>query len=162
MRYDQRALPRRWASLGLAALLLLGAAGCASKGTVTGKIKYQGKPLGGGVVVFSVPDKGSVRAEIGEDGSYRVDKVPRGTATITVETRSLAPTPQQSRLRPGQGPNFKPPLDKMPNDVDKSFYEHAQKQSTYVAIPDTYNDPDKSGLSYDVEPGSHNFDIDLK
>jgi hypothetical protein len=148
--------------LGLVAVLLLGAAGCAKQATVTGRIKYKDKYLGGGIVVFSVGDKGGARADIGEDGSYRLDKVPVGHAIITVETKSLAPTPFSPKAGPNANVNVKPPPNLPPEAANNPLYGGGgQKKGTYVPIPDKYGDPTLSGLFYDVQPGPQEHDIDL-
>jgi hypothetical protein len=152
-----RRLPARG---GLIVLLLLGAAGCTGPGTVTGKIKYKNQTLGGGTVVFTVPGKGSVRSDIGEDGSYTVSKCPPGTANVTVETASAKPAqPPGGRAAPGAG--MKPPPGAIPEGVDARLYQGGEKKGKYVWIPDRYNDAGKSGLEYPVHSGSQEINIDL-
>jgi hypothetical protein len=150
---------RRLARGGLIVLCLLAAAGCSGPGTVKGKISYKGQALGGGVVVFSVPGKGSVSADIGEDGSYTVNKCPTGPAKITVETASAKQGISDPRAPRGAG--MKPPPGAIPEGADASFYQGGQKKGKYVPIPPKYNDPDKSGLEYTVLSGSQQHDIEL-
>src|SRR5437660_444840 len=100
---------RTWAgplaSLGVLFLLSL-MAGCSSPGTITGKVKYQGRPLTGGTVLFaSTQGRGSQTARIGEDGSYTIEKMPPGPAKIAVETASAQP-PAGIAVPP---PNMQPP-----------------------------------------------------
>jgi hypothetical protein len=140
-------------------LLLAAAAGCSS-GTVRGKVSYKGQALGGGTVVFTVARKGSVRSEIGEDGSYKVGKCPIGTAKISVETASLQPAPIRDP-RAGPAAGMTPPPGAIPQGVDASFYQVGPKKGKFVPIPDKYNDPDTSGLQYPVKGGSQEFNIDL-
>jgi hypothetical protein len=153
---------RRWrrARGGLIVLLLLGAAGCGGPGTVTGKISYKGQTLGGGVVVFTVPAKESVRSEIGEDGSYTISKCPTGTAKVTVETVSAKPA--QLSPRADRNAGRKPPPGAIPEGVDARMYQGGgEKKGKYVWIPDKYNDPNQSGLEYTVTGGFQQHDIEL-
>jgi hypothetical protein len=138
--------------------------GCARTGTVTGIIKYKDKPLGGGVVIFMVADRGSSRGTIGEDGSYRVEKVPVGKATITVETKSVAPTQVPAKAGRGANVNVNEPPPGMPEGAANNplYGGGGQKKGTYVSIPDKYNDAALSGLTCDVQPGDQEHNIDLK
>src|SRR5262249_14671034 len=166
MMRDNARMLRPWLYLGVAALLLLGAIGCRGTGTVTGKIKLKDKgqetPLGGGIVVFMVADRGSATGLIQEDGSYKVEKVPVGKATITVETKSVAPT-EVPKGRSGMRGDMQFPLDKMPESAGNSplYAGQGPKKGTYVKIPDRYNDPKASGLTYDVQSGPQEHDIEL-
>lgn len=136
-------------------LLLAGCGG--SQGTVSGKVLYLGKPLPAGNVTF-IPEKGgALTAEIKEDGSYTISKVPIGPAKITVETQSVRP-PAQGGFAPPM-----PPKDAIPSGVDPSKLPGFQGQAKkYVQIPEPYSDPQKSGLSHTVESGKHEHTIELK
>src|SRR4051794_22586118 len=81
----------RW---GLFLLLLtpLGLSGCGASGSVSGKVSYKGTMLKGGTVTFHSPmGKASAVAQIGEDGSYTIEKVPAGDVKICVDTKMLDP-----------------------------------------------------------------------
>lgn len=75
---------------GLALALLLGAAGCAKTGKVTGKITTSdGQPLPGGTITFT-PTEGKANpasATIKEDGTYEVE-APTGVCKISIDNRS--------------------------------------------------------------------------
>src|SRR6516165_7184488 len=80
----------RCGSVLLVSLLICSlAAGCGKpKGSVSGKVTYQGKPLTAGMVTFS-PEKGAaVNSPIDGEGNYRVENVPVGTAKISVRSES--------------------------------------------------------------------------
>jgi hypothetical protein len=126
------------------------ATGCSKpKGTISGKVTYQGKALPGGFVIF-LPEKGpAVNATIDSEGKYRADNVPVGTARISVQAHG-APDPESQ--------NQAPPKPRSPADM-KQFL--MPKTST-VFIPPQYNDPEKSGLTCDVKQGPQEHDIPLK
>src|SRR5437016_5633865 len=94
----------RWRrSGGFVVLLVLAAsfAGCAKPtGSVAGKVTYKGNPLKGGHVIFLKADGQSEWADIGEDGTYHVDKILAGPVKVGVETSSLRPPV----ARPGETP----------------------------------------------------------
>ena len=141
------------ATLALATCAGLSGCGGASTGTVSGKVLYNGTPLKGGNVTFVPEAQGehSIISAIGEDGSYSVEKVPVGAVKITVETKSLKPKTNVPAYAPPPGsPGGYQPPD--PNAMAKR----------YVAIPDSYSDPEKSGLTCTVKGGSQPYDITLK
>src|SRR5260370_35917054 len=77
--------------LGLALLLLALGCGGPATSTVSGTIKYKGKPLSGGVVTFMTMDgKASFPGPIDHEGHYKVEKVLRGQVRIGVTTSSQA------------------------------------------------------------------------
>lgn len=143
---------RTWAGLLLLSCgLMLAGCGSGSNGTVSGKVSYKGQPLKGGNVSIIPKKGGTLSSPIAEDGSYKISKVPIGSATITVETKSLRPVPQKSL----PGPYAKAPKDVLPQGVQGD-------PKRYVRIPDKYADPEGSGLSLDVKGGVQTHNIDLK
>jgi hypothetical protein len=142
----------RWMGL-LALVLSLSVAGCgAGKGSVSGKVYYKDAPLKGGTVTFLAPDKQSYLAEIQEDGSYLIDKLPNGEVKIIVETESLKP-PSANVLK-----------NKPPADATGAYKppDYAARAKRFVPIPERYSDPDQSGLKYTVTRGKQNFDIKME
>jgi hypothetical protein len=128
--------------------------GCSSStGTVSGKVYYKNAPLKGGHVAFVAADKRSSTAEIKEDGSYTIEKLAIGEATISVETKSLKP-PDRSTPQYAPPPGMQPPGGYAPPD-------RTALAKRYVAIPDRYADAEKSGLKYTVVGGKQEHDIKL-
>jgi hypothetical protein len=147
-------LPRVVLALALVPLSV----GC-SKGTISGKVYYQGKPLPGGTITFIPEGKGELRpALINKDGSYQVDRVAVGPVKIAVFC-SAGPPAALPRSRIRNMMNMKPPKDAPP--VVEKFLA-AGNTDGYVILPEHYSDPDQSGLTYDVKSGSQDFDIQLK
>lgn len=125
-------------SICAATWLTLALAGCdggASKATVAGAVTYKGKPLPTGTIAFIGKDNKVVSAAIESNGRYSVARVPVGPAKISVST---PPAPPKGAAAAGM-----PVLET-------------------VSIPAQYNDPEKSGLTYDVKPGAQEHSIDLK
>lgn len=154
MRLSPRPGIRRWAVV-LAFAASVAVAGCgATTGKVTGKVTYKGSPLKGGNVTFLTPDgKKPVSSVIGEDGAYTVEGVPVGEVKITVETKSLKQQANHPSYQPP--PGMTPPGGYKPPDP-------AEALKHYVEIPEGYSNPDTSGLTYTVKPGSQPHDIELK
>jgi hypothetical protein len=131
---------RPWFRLGvcLAAGLTVAWAGCggASKATVSGTVTYKGEPLPAGMIAFLGKDNQVASGSIESNGHYSVRGVPVGPVKISI---SPPPTPLQDS----------PPPEGMP--TVKTF-----------SIPDNYKDPETSGLTLTVKPGSQEHPIDLK
>lgn len=142
----------RW--VGWPVLLgMLAAVGCGpSFGKVSGKVYYKTELVKGGTVSFVSPDnKVSRMAEIQEDGSYTVDKVPLGDVTICVDTSSYQPPSANARqyAPPPDAPGgYKPP-------------DRAARAKRYTWIPQRYTTPEKSSAKYTVQAGSQEYEIKL-
>jgi hypothetical protein len=137
-------------------LLLLLLTGCSSKGTITGKITYQGKPLPVGTVTFVPEQGGSFISDI-RDGEYKVMKVPSGPVKIAIATPSQSPPAQYiEQMRPPAELLEKMVPGKAGEGSDKPFQERKP-----VSIPKRFSDPTTSGLTYTVKSGPQVFDIDL-
>jgi len=138
-------------SRGLMLLVLLTPAlvlfGCGSKtGTISGKVTYQGKPLGGGSVNFlsEGPNPTMKTGGIQKDGSYSVSGVPVGPAKITVQGIHARKLLIPAQLQKEQG---------------KTEVTTDQPE---VYVPPQYSNTETSGLRYEVRPGSQTHDIELK
>jgi hypothetical protein len=144
------------------ALLLLGfaaavfAAGCGEpKGTVTGVVKYKDKIVKGGTVTFvSKSGKASGSSSIAEDGTYTVSNIPVGEVQISVETSSMKPSGMDV------GHKYQPPKEAPPEAA--AGLGGGKSKDRYVAIPESYADPMRSGLAYTVQVGQQEHPIDLK
>lgn len=127
---------------GLPAVVFL--SGCGEPTTrVSGKVSYRGKPLPSGTITFFCSDNKVVRScQIGADGSYAIEKVPVGMAKISVSTP--------------------PPPPALSAEVAKMAPSGGSTPPKPISIPINYNDPEKSGLTYQVPKGDQPHDIDLK
>jgi hypothetical protein len=135
-----------------------GAVGCGSStGTVSGKVYYKNTPLKGGSVVFWSADKTvSKSGQIGEDGSYKVEKVPAQEMTVCVDTSTLKPA-MGSKAPPKYNA---PPGMTMPGAEKRTY--RAEMATRYVWIPDDYSKPEKSTKKYKVTSGAQEYDIKLE
>lgn len=122
-------------------LLLLGAAGCASKlQPVRGKVVFpDGKPLTEGLVVFEPEQQGnspiSARGEIQADGSYQLSTYKPGDGALPGKYRVLVAP--KNDLNDADKPRQPPPFD-----------------PRYMAF-------DSSGLEFEVQSGANEFPIEL-
>jgi hypothetical protein len=155
--------PAAFRLAGLAFCCLLAGGGCAADtlknlpaaemGTVKGQVLLNGRPLTGGMVIFSSMQGGKetfFEAVIDENGAYSIT-VPVGVNQIAVDNRMLAQkttggkrlgAARRGRAKPGNEP---------PNQV----------KGHYVSLPGKYANPVTSGLTWTVEKGTHTHDIRL-
>jgi hypothetical protein len=124
-----------------AAALLL-AAGCGGKptGELSGLVTFNGQPLALGTITFICQDGTVARGNI-MDGAYHVEKVWVGPTKITVFAHP--------------SPYLKEMLEKMQPPPPPALWKE------YVPIPERYQDPDQSGLSYEVVRGKQTHDVSL-
>jgi hypothetical protein len=160
---------RSWICLLILPLALMIVSCGSSQGTVSGKVSYKGQPVRGGTVSIFPAKGGFKQAQIQEDGSYIITKVPVGQATLTVETESAKPSstmPMQAQGAAGyyaKMPKLEAPPGADPSQAMPAAVRQEQKDpKRYVPIPDKYRDPQKSGLSLTVKGGKNPFDIDLQ
>lgn len=137
------------------------AAGCARKGTVSGKVSYQGQTLDHGTVLFVSPGKKTVSCVIGSDGSYTIADIPAGTVKIGVQSKLLQKTkltdPEAiKRARPEI-----PAGANLPPGAEKIYGAKQVASSQTVDVPDELADPEKSGKTLTVNGGEQQFDITL-
>jgi hypothetical protein len=139
--------------------LVLGLAlvGCGKgTGAVTGKVTYGKTVLHSGKVAFFDSANNVQTAPIQSDGTYTVTGVAPGPAKVTVEVRDLGAYPESNRgmMDPAKMGNRE--ADK-PGKLKKD-----PKAPKPQWIPPIYADPEKSGLTFDVQTGDNHFDIPLK
>jgi hypothetical protein len=126
------------------ASMLFVVAGCgAGQGNLSGTVTYKGKPLALGSVVIAGSDGAVKSGEINSDGAYEVKGITAGSIKITVS----CPDPGAMQFHPRKKDSKAPP----PKDRSKWF-----------AIPQDYNDFNKSGLTFKLKRGANSHNIDLK
>src|SRR5262249_25010983 len=103
LRRPCRTFRLRGVGIGVLLLLGFGAMGCGSSGSVSGKVYFHQKPLGGRTVTFTSPGNKTVVSQIGPDGSYTIPKIPTGEVQIAVETESAKPSEEREGMRPPKG-----------------------------------------------------------
>jgi hypothetical protein len=118
--------------------------GCGPSVTeVSGRVTFKDRILSSGSVTFERQDGESSSSAIAPDGSYLIENAPLGPVKIAVASHPLVP----------------PGLIKSPGQAED---RRGDLKDGADKIPDRYQDPQKSGLTYTVERGSHTFNIDLK
>ncbi len=142
----------------VAVTMLLSFIGCsriAPTGSVTGTVRFAGKPVvagrltllceGGGEPVFF--------ADI-SDGVYRLAKAPVGRAKVTVqafaaETSNNVSSPVSDTALPGGTP---------PMPIATSI---PRQGKPFHGFPERYLNPKTSGLMCEIKPGTQSQDFDL-
>jgi hypothetical protein len=137
--------------LAVAAAVLALVAGCGSRGDVSGKVTYQGKPLVWGTVQFEGSDGVLKQGNINSDATYSVQSVATGQAKVAVSSinpnsSDFQPRLAEDRQRLEEG---RPPP---PRPEVKGWF----------SIPEKYDTPYNSGLAYPIKSGANTIDIELK
>jgi hypothetical protein len=139
----------------LLCLFLIGLAGCAGKGEVSGKVTYKGQSVPAGRVTFlcQAGDNRAMSTAI-QDGRYTILDCPAGPVKISVETFppvNAAPDAGPTGMPKGITSGFSPP----------KADPYASPPGQYVQLPPRYANPDKSGLTYTVTAGKQEHPLDL-
>jgi hypothetical protein len=127
------------------ALLTVVAVGCAGRGDVSGKVTYKGKALVWGTVQFEGSDKAIKQGNIQSDGTYSIQGVATGEAQVAVS--SINPKSSDFQVRQAEGG---PPPKPRP------------EVKGWFPIPEKYDAPYTSGLTYTIKRGENKIDIDLQ
>jgi hypothetical protein len=130
----------RWAVALLGVILVTTASGCGGPATVTGKVTYLDRPVTYGSVVFLSADKTARSTAIEPDGTYTVERAPRGTVAIAVISRN----PSKGRKAKSEGG------------------DHAADVKQWLPLPPKFEDPSTSGLGCMVDANRVHHDIELK
>ncbi len=147
------------------AVLLVGMLlwGCTRPGEkqaeVSGKVTYRGKPLPGGVIVFSGVNGYTARSVISPEGAYKL-KAPIGKVQISIDNRMLDPNNMRKKTaeQRSKGMGLKLPAEVA---AKQKVDPNEEVKGTYVQIPNVYGDPTTSGLTYTVQPGPQTHDVEL-
>jgi hypothetical protein len=132
----------------LALLTCLGCGKSVPSGTVTGKVMLEGKPVPEGCTVTFLSDKYTAVGQVGAGGSYTL--LDAGKPRVAAATYKV-----------GVMPSTKPMSD--------AEYEKMMTAGTTGAtstppavIPEKFQNPATSGLSFTVKEGPNTIDIELK
>ncbi|MDB5339998.1 MAG: hypothetical protein JWN70_5617 [Planctomycetaceae bacterium] len=111
---------------------------------VMGTVKYQGKPVSKGSIVFQPESGAPVVAELDAEGNYSLEGV-IGPNDVMVRNPLPAAAAHTDDIKA--------------NKAAQAEYDKAVKSAKI--IPDKYSST-SSGLKFDVQPGTNSADFDLK
>ena len=138
--------------------------------TLSGKVTYNGSPVGGGLITVFTADGTPIQVPIGPDGSYLADNLPEGPVTVAVNTESVNPNKKTEDYRGQGGGNAAKYGMKMaaPSAAPKGGAPKSPApegaggaHATYVKIPAKYANKETSGLSTTLKKGKQTYDISL-
>ncbi|QJW94935.1 hypothetical protein [Frigoriglobus tundricola] len=147
-----------WLLIGGLIPTLCALAGCGGSGTATveGKVTLDGQPVSAGRVVFRSADgKNTAIAKIAPDGSYRVLDVPCDTMKVSVNPLDkLERIKLQREANGAKGKGARAPEARAQSGA-------AEAIESSVKIPEKYQDPDASGLTFTVKSGTNTYNIEI-
>lgn len=139
-------------------VLLFGSSGCSSSNksqvtgaSVSGVVRYKGKPVTGGVIQFwseNIDAVGSSQGSIAGDGTYTVLNAPLGVCKVVVNTEAVKHD-RRAMLRRLTDKGAPPPP------------EETGPPKTYMEIDPKYTDVKKTDVQITIQKGSQSQDIDL-
>jgi hypothetical protein len=120
-------------------VFVFGACGCGSenaRGDLVGSVRYNGRSVTAGTVVFVGEDQVPMKVNIDPEGRYRATALPVGKYRVAVETSAFK--------------HLTPPPAKLKTSAP---------QPVYVEIPKKFGSVETSGLIQEVKPGEKTWDI---
>lgn len=136
-------------SLALLACMLTGCG--KATGNISGVVKYNGKPLPGGSVMFVDSSGAIVQTSIDSEGKFAAQKVVVGNNKVAVSYVDDKIN-QYAQEIAARGKGSLKPITNMPKLDTENM----------LTLPAKYSMPDQSGLIFDVKSGENSYDIDLK
>ena len=137
----------------LVLLFLPALSGCSrSTGSVTGKVLYRGEPLTSGAVIFHGADGRIESGNIDHLGNYVIARAPAGPVKVAVVAGGGESASEGGKA----GGKFEKPSPKHPGAGSAPPAPNRK-----VLIPEKYRNPDQSGLTYTVTPGTQTFNLNL-
>lgn len=137
----------------LPCLAVFALVGCGSNtGSVSGKVTYKKKPFPGGTVTFLDSKQQVKTAPIEADGNYTIEGVAAGPVKI-----SVSPPPPPPKMP--MGAKMDPAKMGAPAGAASAAPPTGAKP---VSLPQRYQNPEESGLTYTVTKGKQEHNIELK
>jgi hypothetical protein len=132
--------------------MALSLAGCSSggRGSLAGKVTYQGKTVAYGTVMAICSDGITRSSNIAEDGTYRIEDMPAGRVMLGVVSPEPPDPGAFAGREGGRGGGAESPRPQ--------FFD----RSKWFPIPDQLGDPRMSGQETTVSAGENSFDVQLK
>jgi hypothetical protein len=124
-----------------------------ARSDIHGVIQYEGKPVTDATVIFIASDNKTHLARLKEDGSYHVTGVAQGPVKVSIQ--SSAP-----RVAPRADPRSE--YGKVGVAEAKDAARPRPVAPAGTVIPAIYQDPEKSGLAFDLKEVNQEWSIDLK
>lgn len=167
--------------LVLIPLLLFAVGGCGKKkretGVVRGKVIFGDKKVGG-TVRFVAEDGAVGEGVIYTDGTYEVSEAPVGKCKVAIIVEHLRKKASNIPVAPGPGAGMRgmmggqggqsgPPAGAeagkaAPKGLEAPGGTGRVPNAKYTPIPARYEDPNQSGLTFEVKLGEQEFNITLK
>jgi hypothetical protein len=125
-------------------------------------VTFNGQPVKAGNITFHTND-GDYPSPLNVDGTYEINGVAAGPATVTVETESVNPnknTPSYGAGRAGaQAMDPSKMQGGAPSGVGGPSKE--EQAARYVKIPGRYKESTSSGLTATLSAGKQTLDFNL-
>jgi len=140
--------------------LLVPAAGCgtAASTPLEGSVTLAGKALNRGTLILVGPDGRIESANLSGDGTYRLPQAPVGQVRVAVQVPFVA-TPRPGRNQPVSAAKAREAAAE--GEVLTREATVPEDLSAGVAVPAKFQDPETSGLLFEIAPGQTQLDIEL-
>lgn len=146
---------RRTLVAAAVALLAPGCGGDIQRGKLHGTVKYQGKPVTSGTVIFLGSDNMSYPADLDKEGKYSVDRIPFGVVKVAIQQTAARPAPKADpTVAKSKGLEGK--------DASRPAPPTDEPRIAGVAVPAQYNQAETSGLTFEMKAAGQEWSVDLK
>jgi len=154
---------RPFATIAVLALLagLLCSFGCGpgihDRANVKGRVTFGGSAVPLAQVVFTTKDRRTGSALTDDHGNYEMRDAPVGEVMVSVTGMKLSAEMRMGKYKAPEPPKGMQPM--APPEGDAGIAKFDPKKIR--PLPDKYEKPETSGLTYVVEKGEHKYDISL-
>lgn len=145
-------------------LLLMG---CGKKsdtgGTLTGTLRYKGKPINGAsLVLHPASDTGNdISIQVSQEGTFNGYNIPPGEYKIAVQAQEIPPDVQRRMQAPPKMPKDMDP--EKAKEMEQKFQQAYQPVVPTIPYPNKYKDINTTDLKCTVISGKNpSLDLELK
>ena len=138
-------------------LFLVGCSGDPhQRGQLHGTVTYKGKPLTNGMVIFMGADQQSHIADLDQNGSYKIDRIPFGPVKVAIQQQQPRPA-----SRPKPSANTKGGMSES-KDAAREVEPPPEPKQSGVMVPVIYNNAESSGLVFEMKESNQEWNGELK
>ena len=154
----------RWFALGTIVVFVIASSGCGKpRYRVHGTVRFDGKPVARGTIIFVASDNQAYPVRLQADGSYQSPPIPVGRVLVSVlgDDPKVPPRPMPGAKDLDQLANEQIKTDDAAKRGGKTPPPAPPSATTSSMVPQKFANPNQSGLAFDLTSADQEYSLDL-